>query len=523
MPKVSVIIPCYHSEEFISRCVDSILAQTFTDWEAIFIVDDYLADNTADIIHSKSILGWKETLDMPVFDERFVVITNKGKTNPATARNKGVSLAVGEYITFLDADDWWYPDKLETQVAFMDRNKVFEWCWAYVIMHHGKKEYMLTSAWDNPKADEMIPFQTFMLRRTLVDRIIKKDGHLLDESLPQIDDYDLFLRLKQYKNQGFKFPLSHYYIHDKGLTSSSNRLDILLLQIQINLKQHRWGNLPRLFGLYSDIKLRRILRPYFLPAKNRIDRAIADRRIAVQIEPTTRCNLHCKKCSRGTDTPIVDLQENTLLDILRVRHPHTYTVLLQGLGEPFMHPHFEDICMHAKQWCKYLVVVTNGTMTNLKALDYIDHIVVSIDTMNPVKAKVLRGDNYNFENVKEEVLALAKERHPTVAVNFVRTADNYADLVDVQEFCDEVGIVCHVTPVQNWYSPGEPEWMNAHMEVLRERSVSGTMEKAFRFACPFLNGKKFYYDALGESHPCCIRMRYNQKVPTKYMCETCPA
>jgi teichuronic acid biosynthesis glycosyltransferase TuaG len=532
-PRVSIVIPCYHSEQYIQRCVDSILAQTFKDWEAIFIVDDYRADKTERIITRCAELGWSERLDYLVTDNRFILSVNKDKTSPAKARNKGVSLAVGEYITFLDADDWWYPEKLSKQVHFMDTHAACQWCWGYATMHQGKREYLLKQAWDNPKADEMIPFQTFMLRRSLVDEIIRKDGHLLNPELPQIDDYDLFLRLKQHPNYCFRTPLSHYWIHDQGLTSGTPQLKILALQIGINVRQFHLQNLPRLLRLYGEFRAREILRlygefrareilrPYILPLKNRIEKAIKDRRVSLQIEPTTRCNLRCVKYSRGTDTPIVDITESTLLRILSM-HPGTHTILLQGLGEPFMHPRFAEICAIAKRHCKYLVVITNGTITEYEAWDYIDHIIVSLDTMDQEIAKVTRGNNYDLEAVKALLCVLARDGKPTADVNFVRSEFNHNQQQGVEDFCKELGIPCHITPIQNWYNPEEPEWGEAHLAVWNDREMVGKHDKPFRDNCPYLKGRKFYYDASGTQHPCCIRMRYNQSKPTPRMCETCP-
>ena len=243
-PKISIIIPCYKSEKYIKQCVESIIAQTFTDWEAIFIIDAPDAyDQTISYLNSK-------------LDSRIKIFSNFMKTNPAYARNTGVQHSVGEYIAFLDADDWWYPNKLEKQIRYMDTHTNIKWCWAYAIVHDGKKEYMLENAWNKPKADEMLPFQTFVLRRDLVCDIIKSDGKLLDDSLPQIDDYDLFQRLKKYENYGFHEPLSHYRYHSEGLTSSTGSYKILRMQMKISIKRHCWNNIPHLIRLYFHLKIR---------------------------------------------------------------------------------------------------------------------------------------------------------------------------------------------------------------------------------------------------------------------------
>jgi glycosyltransferase involved in cell wall biosynthesis/organic radical activating enzyme len=504
-PKVSIIVPCYKSEKYIRQCVDSILAQTFEDWEAIFIVD------------SPSSEMFKISSAYMQKDARLRFEVSATKTSPAKARNRGVAMSHGDYIAFLDADDWWYPEKLSKQVHYMEMHPEVEWCWAYATHHKGVKEYMPCEMWENPTADVMIPFQTVMIRRSTIDDIIESNGSLFDESLHQIDDYDLYLRLKSHSSFHFREPMAHYREHNGGITTSSSKINTITQQLQINLNRHQYQNVPRMLRLYAEYKARYVLLPY----KNNIDKFIDKRHLTLQIEPTTRCNLVCRKCTRGSDTPIVDLQQETLFKLINNHYP-VKTILLQGLGEPFMHPHFAHICKMAKENCHDLVVVTNGTLIDPDALQYITHVVVSIDTMDKHFAKETRSINYDLDAVKQNVIELAKRSSPTVAVNFVRTAQNFSHQQGVQSFCDEIGIPMYVTPVQNWYNPEEPGWEIAHATVMAERKLSGKTDRPFKEHCPFLDGRKFYYDAMGRRHPCCIRMRHNQIFPTYGTCRTCP-
>lgn len=373
--------------------------------------------------------------------------------------------------------------------------------------------------WDNLKANEMIPFQTFILRRELVDEIIKQDGFLLNESLPQIDDYDLYLRLKKYKNYGFREPLSHYRYHCNGLTTGTDTQKVMGMQLAINIRQRRWENVIPLTMLWARVNAGIALRPYY----QKYWKYMEDRRRGsfLQIEPTTRCNLVCQKCTRGHDTPIVDITQETVISLIN-KHCPVKTILLQGLGEPFMHPNFAFICKLAKDNCRDLIVVTNGTILNEDALQHITHLVVSLDTMDPHFAKESRSINYDLDSVKHNIEEMAKRDRPTMAVNFVRSANNYYDQCSVKAFCDEMGIPMYVTPIQNWYNPEEPEWQVAHDNVMAERGLSGKKDKPFREHCPFLDGRKYYYDARGMRHPCCVRMRYDQVYPTNGTCRTCP-
>lgn len=93
MPKISIIVPVYNVEKYLSCCLDSIKAQTFTDWECI-LVDDGSSDNSGKICD-----------EYANNDNRFVVIHQKN-AGASAARNKGLDIAKGEYILFVDSDDW---------------------------------------------------------------------------------------------------------------------------------------------------------------------------------------------------------------------------------------------------------------------------------------------------------------------------------------------------------------------------------------------------------------------------------
>jgi len=107
MPTISVIIPAYNAEDTIQETIDSVLKQTFTDFELI-VVNDGSQDSTLETVSSIS-------------DSRIRVFSYSN-AGVSAARNRGISEARGEYISFIDADDLWTPDKLETQLAALQAN-----------------------------------------------------------------------------------------------------------------------------------------------------------------------------------------------------------------------------------------------------------------------------------------------------------------------------------------------------------------------------------------------------------------
>lgn len=109
---VSVIMPAYNSERFIAASIYSVQKQTYSNWE-LLVIDDASKDQTLAIIK-----------DLASSDSRIKLLQNKENLGAGISRNKGIAQAKGKYIAFLDADDLWKPHKLQTQLNFMQENKV---------------------------------------------------------------------------------------------------------------------------------------------------------------------------------------------------------------------------------------------------------------------------------------------------------------------------------------------------------------------------------------------------------------
>ena len=116
---VSIITPTYNCAKFISQTIDSVLAQTYSNWEMI-IVDDLSQDNTKEIV--------SEYIKKDPRIQYHLLSENSGA---AVARTEAMKLANGAYMAFLDSDDIWTPDKLERQISWMTENKYAFSCTAY--------------------------------------------------------------------------------------------------------------------------------------------------------------------------------------------------------------------------------------------------------------------------------------------------------------------------------------------------------------------------------------------------------
>ena len=104
---ISIIVPVYNAEKFIKETVQSVLNQTYTDFE-LLLVDDCSKDGSVEAIKSFD-------------DKRVILLKQEQNAGAYAARNRGLKEAKGRYIAFLDSDDYWVPDKLEREMEFMER------------------------------------------------------------------------------------------------------------------------------------------------------------------------------------------------------------------------------------------------------------------------------------------------------------------------------------------------------------------------------------------------------------------
>ena len=183
MPQITAILPTWNRAEWLEKSIQSVLDQTFGDFELV-VVDDASMDSTAEIIERYS--GKISTI---VFSE------NRGVS---AARNAAIKNSDSEWIAFLDSDDFWYPDKLQKQIA---QTKMRPAC----PLHFTDEIWIRNGVRVNPKKKHqkkegwifqpsltlclMAP-STVILRRELYEV-----HGLFDESLPVCEDYDLWLRL----------------------------------------------------------------------------------------------------------------------------------------------------------------------------------------------------------------------------------------------------------------------------------------------------------------------------------------
>lgn len=218
--RVSVIIPAYNAERFLADAVESVLNQTWRDFQLI-IVNDGSTDATESVAQR-----------FGAGDSR-ITIVSKPNGGLSSARNAGLAAASGEAICFLDADDILLPDKLQRQMAFLDR---FPGC-DLVFSDYYVADGDLTPIWLETVRPPLATMQEYLLYRNgfapmcplLRSRLVAATGRF-DETLRAAEDWDYWIRAAQHGRFSYlPGPVGVYRTHagqmhhDRELMRSSGR------------------------------------------------------------------------------------------------------------------------------------------------------------------------------------------------------------------------------------------------------------------------------------------------------------
>jgi glycosyltransferase involved in cell wall biosynthesis len=197
MPKVSVIIPTYNYGKYIEKAIDSVLAQTCRGFE-IIVVDDGSTDNTKEIIDKN-------------YKRKVCYYYQENKGAPS-ARNYGLSNSRGEYVVFLDADDWLMKNALQSRYDFLQSNSGCGWVYG-TALYQNEAGQDISQFFSNRFASskkregyilsylllgELIPLCSVMLKRKLVQEL---GGFATN--LSYFQDYELWLRVAAHSKIGF--------------------------------------------------------------------------------------------------------------------------------------------------------------------------------------------------------------------------------------------------------------------------------------------------------------------------------
>lgn len=208
MPKVSVIIPAFNRAHLLSRAIQSVINQTFQDFE-IIIVDDASTDKTEDVVKSFK-------------DNRIIYLWNNRNQGSNASRNIGLKHASGEFIAFLDSDDEWLPEKLDKQLN--------------VFKSHNKNIGLVSTGYSNDEKpfEPVIPkYRGYILKELLIrdcigtmsTPLIRKKCFdivgVLDESMLASQDWDMWIKIAQFYEIDFTPDILSKYHHQPDSISKN--------------------------------------------------------------------------------------------------------------------------------------------------------------------------------------------------------------------------------------------------------------------------------------------------------------
>lgn len=203
---VSIIMPSFNTVQYIANSIQSVIDQTYENWELI-IVDDCSTDNTDAVVAGIS-------------DTRIRYLKNEKNSGAAVSRNYALREAKGRWIAFLDSDDIWHPEKLERQLAFMKEKKYAFTFTDYRIQLNGKWMPYINIGPDVVDKRKMYNYCYFSTITVMYDRNVV--GLIQIEDLRKNNDYAMWLQAVE-KTKCYRLPecLSYYIKHEDSVSSGS--------------------------------------------------------------------------------------------------------------------------------------------------------------------------------------------------------------------------------------------------------------------------------------------------------------
>lgn len=225
-PRVSIVIPAYNAARWISAALESVAAQTYRDFEVV-LCDDGSTDGTRQV--AEALLGARGVGELRVL--------TLGGRGAGGARNEGIRAARGEFVAFLDDDDWWTADKLarclERLDAGLDLVCHAEW-WADVEGPRKLRRYSELFDAGRPPVVAVMRNNPFSTSAVVVRRSVLLAAGLFDETLPSAEDFDLWVRCVMQPGLRIGFidePLGTYFLREGSESAKIDRRMRALLTI----------------------------------------------------------------------------------------------------------------------------------------------------------------------------------------------------------------------------------------------------------------------------------------------------
>jgi glycosyltransferase involved in cell wall biosynthesis len=270
--KVSIVIPTFNRKDFLARALESVLNQTYENYE-IIVVDDGSTDGT------------KEFIQENFNDPRLNYFYKENEGLPSKTRNFGITKCSGEYIAFLDSDDYWFKDKLKEQVKILDQNVNFALVCSSAQAKKNNNDITINSYRykKNGFVFWWLILRNFIITSSVIVRksILDETGNFLDTKEFKIaEDLDLWLRITRHHKIAFIEEPQLFYEFDSENISSNHisNLDYVDRVVRRNLEKTQLPSIIR-NKIYSITHLKK-----FLLSRNSKSEAISHLKSCINID-----------------------------------------------------------------------------------------------------------------------------------------------------------------------------------------------------------------------------------------------
>ena len=252
IPLISIVTPTYNRADLFNETINSVLRQTYRNFELI-IADDGSDDNTEEIVKAFG-------------DPRIIYMFLDHTGIPATARNRAIEVAKGEYIALLDSDDLWLPNKLESSLRLLKLNSdVALVCSNEYLYNGGKTTELLQKNISNDKrilSKDLIEGNIVSSSTVVIHKKVFEDVGKFNESIKfrAVEDYHLWLRVnRKYEIYYCNEPLGFYRIHDGSIRLDNEKSLINLRNVFLDLIGNKYyqdiGILNKIIERRRDVEL----------------------------------------------------------------------------------------------------------------------------------------------------------------------------------------------------------------------------------------------------------------------------
>lgn len=260
MPRVSVLMPAYNSEKYIATAIQSILNQSFADFEFI-IVDDASTDKTFEII-----------TQLAATDSRIVMMRNESNQGISKNRNKLISLARGEFIAWQDSDDIAKPDRIAKQVAFMEQHSRVGICGGYVEFFNDRVGHRSIRKYDETDKDlrkKIFRFSPVAQPAAMIRKEVFTTVGNYNEDLAVAEDIDMSFRIgTNYKFGNVPDVVLEYRQHQSSATFKKlKNMEKITLNVRRKFSKNGAYHVSPVDILYNVVQF---LTLYIFPATIRV-------------------------------------------------------------------------------------------------------------------------------------------------------------------------------------------------------------------------------------------------------------